>query len=103
MRFLVEVQIPTEVGNAALKDGSLIKEHADYLKQVKPEAVYYTLANGKRTIYLVVNVESAERLPEITEPLWQDLSAEVQVAPVMTSEDFEKAVAGIEKILEARK
>ena len=103
MRFLVEVQIPTEVGNAALKDGSLIKQHKNYLKEVKPEAVYYTPANGKRTMYLVIDVESPDGLPETTEPLWQDLSAEVQVAPVMTSEDFEKAVAGIQKVLEARK
>ena len=103
MRFLVEVQIPTEVGNTALKDGSLIKQHEEYLNEVKPEAVYYTLANGRRTIYLVVNLESPEKLPEITEPLWQDLSAEVYVAPVMTPEDFEKAVAGIQKTIEARK
>lgn len=103
MRFLVEVQIPTEVGNAALKDGSLIREHENYLNEVKPEAVYYTLANGRRTIYLVVNLESAEKLPAITEPLWLTLNAEVRVAPVMTSEDFQKALGGLQEVIEASK
>lgn len=103
MRFLIEVRIPTEEGNAALKDGSLIKQHQKYLNDVKPEAVYYTLANGKRAIYLVIDIESPDRLPEITEPLWQDLNAEVYVAPVMTSEDFQKALRGLQEVIEARK
>jgi len=103
MRFLVEVQIPTEVGNAALKDGSLIRGHENYLNEVKPEAVYYTLANGRRAIYLVVDLESPEKLPAITEPLWLDLGAEVRVAPVMTSEDFQKALRGLQEVIEASK
>ncbi|MFQ6032598.1 MAG: hypothetical protein ACE5K2_06725 [Candidatus Zixiibacteriota bacterium] len=103
MRFLVEVRIPVKVGNARLKDGSLLKQIENYLNDVKPEAVYFTLANGQRTIYLVLDLESADKMPEIGEPLWLDWKADIHLTPVMNAEDFKKAGASIQKVLEARK
>lgn len=101
MRFLVEVRIPIEAGNAGLKDGTLLQQLQNYLHEVKPEAVYFTV-HGQRTVYLVVNIESADKMPEIAEPLWLDWKADVYVTPVMGAEDFEKAGAGIQRVLQAR-
>jgi hypothetical protein len=103
MRFLVQVEIPVEAGNAALLDGSLMPKIQRYLGEVKPEAVYYFAANGQRTIYLFLNIQRPEQLPEITEPLWLDMKANVNVVPAMNAEDFEKAGAGIQRVLQARK
>ncbi len=51
---------------------------------------------------MVVNVSSPEKLPEITEPLWMDLEADINVIPVMDALEFEKAKPGIERVAKAR-
>lgn len=103
MRFLVEVRIPVESGNAGLKNGTLLPQLQSYLNDVKPEAVYFAVANGQRTIYLILDVQSVDKLPEIGEPLWLDWKADIYLTPIMNMADFEKAGAGIERILKARK
>ena len=102
MKFLLEVKIPTEVANKKLKDGSLIKEMHAYLGEIKPEAIYFGIRYGARTLFMVVNAPAPEKLPEICEPLWLDWSAHVEVLPVMDSHKFEKAGPGIQKVLKSR-
>ena len=103
MRCLVQVQIPVEVGNAGLLDGSLLPKIQRYLSDVKPEAVYFSPASGQRTIYIFLNIESSDKLVDIAEPLWLDLQADVDVIPVMNADDFQKAAAGIQRVVQARK
>ena len=103
IRFLVEVRIPTDLGNAALKNGTMTEQIQKYLNDVKPEAAYFAVANGQRTVYLVLDLENTGSLAEIVEPLWLDWRAEIYFSPVMTVEDFEKAGPVLQKILEARK
>ncbi|KKK51944.1 hypothetical protein LCGC14_3109890 [marine sediment metagenome] len=103
MKFLVEVQISTDVGNATLKDGTMTEQLQKYLSDVKPEAVYFAAANGQRTIYLVLDMQNRDNLTEIVELLWLDWRAEIYFSPVMTAEDFEKAAPTLEKVIEARK
>ena len=103
MKFLVEVRIPTESGNKGIMDGTLMQQMQSYLGEVKPETVYFALAHGKRTVYMVVNIPAAEKMVEIAEPLWLDWNAEVYATPVMDQAAFEKAGAGIERIVRARK
>lgn len=70
-----------------------------YMNDVKPEAVYFAVAGGQRTVYLVVNLESEDKLPEIVEPLWLDWEADVSFLPVMTPEGLEKAGGEIQLLL----
>ncbi len=103
MRFLVKVHIPVEAGNAGLLDGSILPKIQNYLNEVKPEAAYFFLENGQRTLYVVLSIDRPEQLVEIGEPLWLDLKADVNVCPVMNAEDFEKAAAAIQRIAQARR
>lgn len=103
MKFLVEVRIPTEVGNAGLLDGSFLRQQQKYLEDVKPEVVYFSAMHGQRTIYMVIDIQSADKLSQIAEPLWLDWKADVRFTPVMTGEDFEKAAPALQKVVEARK
>ncbi len=41
MRFLMEVKIPTGIGNKKIKDGTLMKQMQAYFGEVKPEALYF--------------------------------------------------------------
>ncbi len=102
MRFLLEVRIPLNEGNEGLLSGILLKQMNTYLVEVKPESIYFGVKDGQRTVFLVVNIDSPDMIPEILEPLWLDLKADVFITPVMNAEDFEKASLRIEKIVRKR-
>ena len=97
MKFLIEAVMPTETGNRKVKDGSLLKFMQQYMGEIRPEAVYYSIAHGKRTCYMIVDIASADKLPEIAEPLWLNAQAEVNFIPVMDQDDFQKAIPAIQK------
>ena len=102
MKFLMKVGIPTVSGNKAMRNGNMLKQIQSYLKEVRPEAAYFSIECGKRTMFLIVDVPSAEKMPEIAEPLWLDFEAEVFVTPIMDVMEFEKAGPGIQRVLKER-
>ena len=64
MRFLVKAEIPIEAGNAMIRDPHFPKQIEEILADIKPEAVYFTLDGGQRTIYLVSSTwRRAQRCP----------------------------------------
>ena len=91
MRFLVRAQIPTEMGNKMVKNPKFLQELENYIHKVKAEASYFE-AGGDRTFAFIVNIESAEMIPYIAEPLFQDIGAKVEFHPVMVFEDLKKAI-----------
>ncbi|HXG35469.1 MAG TPA: hypothetical protein VNL15_00705 [Dehalococcoidia bacterium] len=101
MRFLAQITIPNDAGNTGLLDGSLLGKIQRYIEEVKPEAVY-AAAEGQRTLFMILNIESSDRIPELLEPLWIDLEADVHLVPVLNAEEFARAQAGIERVVKAR-
>jgi len=93
MKFLIKARIPVEAGNKSIKDGSLFTKMNEYFARVKPEALYFTITGGQRTIVFVVDVPSADKLPEYTEALWIGLNAELYWVPVADQKEFAKAEA----------
>jgi len=69
----------------------------EILGDIKPEAAYFMLDGGQRTIFLVVEVSEASRLPAIAEPLWLALEANVEFIPAMSEKGFAKAAQHIER------
>jgi hypothetical protein len=92
MRFLVRAQIPTDAGNKMVKNPKFLEELDAYIKKVKAEAAYFFEAGGDRTFVFIVNFESADMIPTIAEPLFQDIGAKVEFHPVMLFEDLKKAI-----------
>jgi len=66
----------------------------DYLA-IRPEAAYFAVGDGQRTLFLVVNAEDASELPRLVEPFWLAFEADIEVTPVMSQADFEKAAVHI--------
>jgi SpoU rRNA methylase family enzyme len=95
MRFLVRAQIPTEIGNKIVKNPKFLQELENYINKVKAEASYFFEAGGDRTFVFIVNIESAEMIPSIAEPLFQDIGAKVEFHPVMVFEDLKKAIENL--------
>jgi hypothetical protein len=92
MRFVLEVTIPTDRGNAVIRDGSLPATMQAILEELKPEAAYFTaVGDGFRGGFVVVNIDDASQIPAVAEPFFLAFDATVKCYPVMTPEDLMKA------------
>src|SRR6267154_472865 len=97
MRFLLQVNIPVETGNAAAKAGKLGTTIQSILADLKPEAVYFTDDKGQRTAFLFLDMQDASQIPTIAEPWFLAFNASIEIHPVMIPEDLAKAGSAIEK------
>jgi len=95
MRFLVKATIPVKAGNELVGDPQFGKRMESILSDIKPEAVYFAIEGGQRTIYLITNVKEASQTPAIAEPLWLSLKANVEFIPLMDQADMDRALPSI--------
>ena len=102
MRFIIECWIPAEDGNRAILNGTLPVKIKNYLDAVKPEAVYFTVKDGQRTMIAVVDIPSEDKIVATTEPLWLDWNAYVTCTPAMSLADLQKAGQDMEKLAKER-
>ena len=96
MRMIMNVSIPTDVFNAAVKDGSAGAKMQRILAQAKPEAVYFTEFGGLRTAILIVDLAEASQIPAFAEPWFLLFNAKVELHPAMTPQDL--GAAGLEAL-----
>ena len=92
MRFLVRAQISTDAGNRIVTNPKFIQNLEDYIKKVNAEASYFFESGGDRTFAFILNLESADMIPSVAEPLFQEFGAKVEFHPVMVFEDLKKAL-----------
>jgi hypothetical protein len=102
MRCIIECWFPVEDGNLAMLNGTLPVKIKSYIDAVKPEAVYFTVKDGQRTMIAVVNVPSEDKMVAINEPLWLDWNASVSITPAMSLADLQKAGKDMEKLVKDR-
>jgi len=100
MRMLLKASIPTEAGNAGIRDGSMMENMGSILEDAKPEAVYFFIENGKRTCLMIIDMNEQTQLPSAVEPWFLSMGADITIVPVMNGEDFEKAGPSIGTTLE---
>ena len=98
MRFLVKATIPLEAGNDLVRDPEMQARMGAVLSDIKPEAAYFAVADGQRTMFLIVNIDEAADMVSVTEPLWLAFEADVEVFPVMGQDDFQRAASRIESL-----
>lgn len=92
MRFIIRAKIPTEAGNKMIQDPKFISTLEEYINKVKPEASYFFEADGNRVMAFVVNIDSADMIAAIAEPLFQGSDANVEIHPVMSLDDLKKGI-----------
>jgi hypothetical protein len=102
MRFMCTITIPSMTGNAAIMSGKLFPQIKKAVENLKPEALYFGIAKGQRTMYMVVDIPSADKLPWTFEAFWLDWGTDIKLSPIMTLADMEKAGKDFEKILKER-
>jgi hypothetical protein len=95
MRVFARVNIPVGKGNAAVSDGTLPKVLEGFMAKVQPEAVYFGVEAGHRTVFVVFDLKDTADIPVIFEPLFQGLHAEVHWQPVMNQADLQKGLSSL--------
>ncbi|MFJ5305540.1 hypothetical protein [Streptomyces sp. NPDC088350] len=93
MRVLLKASFDTEKANEAIRNGTLGKLVEESVEQIKPEAAYFTTDHGKRTAYLVFDMQDSSQMPVIAEPFFLNLDAEITYTPVMNLEDVKKGLS----------
>ncbi|MZF83625.1 hypothetical protein [Streptomyces sp. SID5643] len=93
MRVLLKVCMDTEKSNELIRNGTMGKLLQESLEQIKPEAAYFTSDHGKRTAYLVFDMQDSWQMPVISEPFFLQLGAEITYTPVMNVDDVQKGLS----------
>jgi hypothetical protein len=88
MRMLVTAKFCRNTFNAAIKDGSAAAKMKRILDDLKPQAVYFTEFDGRRSAVLIIDLPEASKIPAIAEPFFLLFNAEVQFHPAMSLEDL---------------
>ncbi len=88
MRMLMNIKLPHQPFNAAVKDGSVGAKIGKILNAIKPEAVYFTEQNGQRGAILIVDVADASKVPVLAEPWFLLFQADVEFRIVMSPDDL---------------
>jgi hypothetical protein len=97
MRTLMTVEMDTEAGNRGIKEGSLPKLMESLLDQLHPEAAYFTTHDGKRTAYVVFDLQDAAQMVQIAEPLYAGLNAKIDWSPAMNPQDLRDGLGRLQK------
>ena len=92
MRMMLRWMVPVEKGNEALADGSMTRTIEALLEQLEPEAAYFWPEEGERAGMMVFDMDDPSQIPQIAEPLFQNLDASVEFVPVMNADDLRKAI-----------
>ena|SRR5437867_5831825 len=92
MRFVVRATIPAEAGNKMVKDPAFLQRLEGYIKNTKAEGAYFFESGGDRTMTFIIDMQRADQIPSVAEPLFQDLGARVEFHPVMVLDDLKKAI-----------
>ena len=93
MRTIARITIPVEPGNRAIQDGTIGEVIRQAAEQWKPEAMYFTTFEGRRTAIIVFDLADASDIPPFAEPFFTKLNAEVLLAPAMNGEDLQKGLS----------
>jgi hypothetical protein len=91
----MKVQLPTESGNKAIKDGTLPEIIRKTLESIQAEAAYFTTMDGHRTMLAAFDLKSASDIPRIAEPLFMSLNASVEFMPCMNAEELKTGLSSL--------
>jgi hypothetical protein len=93
MRMLMKVQMPTESGNDAIKDGSLPQLMASSLDALQAEAAYFMAEDGMRTALIFFEMKDSSGIPPAAEPFFMGLGAKITLSPVMNAQEMQSGIA----------
>jgi hypothetical protein len=91
MRILMNIRIPHEPFNTAVRQGKAGEILKRIVDEAKPEAVYFTEQDGARGCIMVVNFNEPSNIPALAEPWFLNFNADCEFRVAMTPADLEKS------------
>ncbi|MFL6502463.1 MAG: hypothetical protein ACJ70W_02880 [Nitrososphaera sp.] len=82
-----------------VQDPNFLEKLEKYINKIKAEATYFFNADGKRVAVFIVDIQSADQIPILAEPLFSGMGAHVEFHPVMSLDDLKKGIP--QAVLEA--
>jgi hypothetical protein len=76
-----------------VQDPNLLNNIEDYIKKTKSEVAYFFEAEDDRVMAFIVDMQSADQIPSLIEPLFQGMNAKVELHPVMLFDDLKQALS----------
>ena len=95
MRMLLKAQLDVEKGNEAVSTGGIQQALGSVMEQLRPEAAYFTVEDGRRTALIFFDMEDPSQMPVVAEPFFIAANASVDVTPVMTADELQ---AGLQRV-----
>lgn len=96
MRMLMQIKMPNESFNAAVRKGTVVEILKRILDEIKPESVYFYEYDGQRGAMLIVDVAEPSKVPALAEPWFLSFNANVEFHLAISLDDLGKA--GIDAI-----
>ena len=92
MRTMLKAQLNIETASLAIGDGSINDIFGKVFGLCQPEATYFMVENGLRTVIAIFDLKSPDMIPALAEPLFQGLGATVDMWPVMSADELQKGL-----------
>ncbi len=93
MRMLMRVSIPNMAGGKGIDADMIGPRIRELAEKLHPEAAYFFPEHGHRTGIWVFDLKDPSDLPSLTEALFAELNASVEVFPTMNIEDLKRGLA----------
>jgi hypothetical protein len=95
MRMMAKISMPAESASQRIKDGTLGALMQRQAERWKPEGMYFTTFDGRRTAYMIFDLPNASDMPPFAEPFFTELDADVEIAPAMNGDDLAKGLSAL--------
>jgi hypothetical protein len=95
MRMMLKAQMDTAAASKAIQEGRMPMVMQSMMEQLKPEAAYFGPDGGHRTAFIVFDMSDPSQLPAISEPLFSEFHARVEIFPVMDRDDLERGLSSL--------
>jgi hypothetical protein len=99
MRTMLKFSIPIDHGNDVIRTGKIGKVFEQLMQELSPEAAYFYPEAGQRAGIMVFNLQDESGVAGAVERFAFGLHANVDLTPVMNSDDLQKALGGLEAIV----
>lgn len=96
MKMLLRVVMPLEPFNSMVKKGTVGKNLEKIMGDLKPEAAYFTLTDGQRTLLMAININKPSDYVKYAEPFFLQFDAECSYDIVLTPDELKSS--GIEEM-----
>ena len=95
MRTFVKISLPAAAGNRGMKDGTVPRLIARFTEAARPEAAYFGVFGGKRTMIAVFDLASPADMPPLAEPFFTGLNATFELSPAMDAADLQTGLSNL--------